>query len=64
MNKERKHTVWWLLGSMIMMIAGFILMPKIIKIISAKLYKYSSGEIIIYDHKPEIVRRDTVRGEE
>lgn len=60
MKQEQKHTIWWILGSAVMMIAGFILMPKIIKFVSAKLYRFNSGEIIIYDQKPVIVRRDTV----
>ena len=63
MKKEQKHTVFWMMGSMAMMAAGFILMPKIIKTVSAKLYKYGSGEIVIYADKPEIVKKNVVQGE-
>lgn len=63
MYTKKNHTVWWLIGSLIMMMAGFILMPKLIRIVSAKLYKYGRGEIIIDDQKPEIFRRYTKLGE-
>lgn len=63
MYNKKSHTVWWLIGSLIMMAAGFVLMPKLIKIVSAKLYKYGRGEIIIDDQKPEIFRRYTKLGE-
>lgn len=64
MHKKQEHTVWWLIGSLVMMAAGFIIMPKLIKFVSAKLYKYGRGEIIIDDQKPEIFRRYTRLGEE
>lgn len=63
MKKEQKHTILWLFGSMIMMMAGFVLMPKFIKIVSAKLYKCSHGEIVIDEEKPVIFKKYTTLGE-
>lgn len=63
MKKEHKHTFLWVIGSMAMMAAGFILMPKIIKKVSARLYKYGSGEIVIYADKPELVKKSAMQGE-
>lgn len=64
MKKEQTHTILWIMGSMIMMAAGFVLMPKLIKIVSAKLYKYSHGEIVIDEDKPVIFKKYTTLGEE
>ena len=63
MKKEHRHTVFWVAGSMALMAAGFVLMPKIIKTVSAKLYKHGNGEIIIYADKPEIVKKTVMQGE-
>jgi len=63
MKNEHKHTFLWVIGSMALMAAGFVLMPKIIKKVSAKLYKYGSGEIVIYADKPEIVKKSAMQGE-
>ena len=63
MKKEQTHTILWLIGSMIMMVAGFVLMPKLIKILSAKLYKCSRGEIVIDEEKPIIIKKYTTLGE-
>ena len=45
-------------------VAGDVLMPKLIKIVSAKLYKYSHGEIVIDEDKPVIFKKYTTLGEE
>lgn len=65
MKEKKKNRALWVVGSIVLTVVGFIVIPPIIDKVSTKAYKLSvqSEEIDIENLEPEIVKKSEM-GEE
>ena len=56
----RKNKVWWWIGSSVLVVIGFTMIPYIINKYGNKIYKSSlKRDVIDFDNLgPEIIRKD------
>lgn len=54
----------WILGSIVMVLVGVFVVPKLLKCYTGKLYKNSHKEIDYEEFGPKIVKKNTKRGNE
>lgn len=54
----------WILGSIALMVIGVLVVPKLLKIYTGKLYKNSHKEIDYDEMGPEIVKKTASGGME
>lgn len=60
MKEKKKSKVWWGIGSLVLVVIGFTVIPYFIDKYSNKIYKYSlKRDVIDFDNLgPEIVKKD------
>lgn len=56
MNKKRPE---WILGSVLLFLAGVVFVPKYLKKFSGEIYKKSNGRTHFQVAGPKIVKKDT-----
>ncbi len=58
--QKKKCSIWYILGTIVVVAAVIVILPKAIQIISAKLYKMKSADqdLDIENMGPEIVKKE------